>query len=383
MADWRRKAGFGVYLHWPFCAAKCPYCDFNSHVAASVDQSRWLRAFEAEIDRAADRITAPPLQTIYFGGGTPSLMQPETVDGILSHLHRRFAWANDVEITLEANPSSVESDRFRGYRSAGVNRVSLGIQSLNDEDLRALGRLHNVDEALSALRIATDTFDRVSFDLIYGRQRQSLAEWRAELTQALQMQVGHLSLYQLTVEPGTAFGRRHDIGKLPGLPDEDLGADMFDLTQDMCDVAGLPAYEISNHARPGLESRHNQIYWNGGDYLGIGPGAHGRETVDGIRYATETDLTPSIWLQSAERDGGCTRRSALDLEGQRKEYLMMGLRTRQGISRAALCDLGGHPDEQIWLELAEQGLIETEDDRTFVTDRGRPLLNAILRELYD
>ncbi len=279
--DWQ-QGGFGFYVHWPFCASKCPYCDFNSHVSAEIDESRWVRAYLREIDRYAAEVPERVLTSIFFGGGgTPSLMAPDTVSAILERIRAHWPVANDLEVTLEANPGSVEAGRFRGYADAGVNRVSVGVQALNDADLRRLGRLHTVEEALAALEIARNTFERVSFDLIYARQGQTLEEWRAELSGALEFAADHLSLYQLSIEPGTAFGDRYDAGKLRGLPDEDLSAEMYLLTQEMCETAGFHAYEVSNHAKPGAESRHNQIYWRYGDYAGIGPGAHSRLTVDG------------------------------------------------------------------------------------------------------
>ncbi|PIE11096.1 MAG: coproporphyrinogen III oxidase [Rhodobacterales bacterium] len=380
MPDWRRRAGFGIYLHWPFCAAKCPYCDFNSHVVAQVDQARWADAFVSEITRAAEEIGPRVVNTIYFGGGTPSLMAVETVDAILNAIRARFPIANDVEITLEANPNSVEAERFRGYRAAGVNRVSLGVQALNKSDLKRLGRLHSVDEALAAVALARDVFDRVSFDLIYARQDQTLPEWEAELAQALALEPDHLSLYQLTIEPGTAFGARFDAGKLRGLPDEDLGADMYELTQILCRSARLEAYEVSNYARPGQESRHNLTYWRGGDYLGIGPGAHGRVTLGETRYATETPLAPGAWLAQAEAGCGESLRAPLPDEDQRTELLMMGLRLQEGVDRQAFEELGGTVDGPAWEHVKNLGLLDI-SDRIALTEAGRPVLNAILREL--
>ena len=273
--DWRH-GGFGLYIHWPFCEAKCPYCDFNSHVSRRIDQSQWCKAYLRELDRVGALTQGRVLDSVYFGGGTPSLMAPETVRAILDHVQRTWPMRNDPEITLEANPSSVEVGRFRAFSEAGVNRVSLGVQALNDTDLNRLGRLHTVQEARQAFDIARNQFDRVSFDLIYARQDQSLTAWSQELTEALSMAVDHLSMYQLTIEQGTAFGDRYSRGRLTGLPDDDVSADMYEVTQEVCEKAGLPAYEVSNHARPGSASRHNMIYWQYGDYIGIGPGAHGR-----------------------------------------------------------------------------------------------------------
>ena len=301
--DWRR-AGFGLYLHWPFCQSKCPYCDFNSHVAGAVDEARWARAFEAEIARVAAETGPRALSSVFLGGGTPSLMSPELVASVLGAARAAWPMGEDVEVTLEANPTSVEAGRFRGYRDAGVNRVSLGVQALDDADLRRLGRRHDLAQALAAIEVARATFERVSFDLIYARQHQSAAAWRAELVRALAMGPDHLSLYQLTIEDGTAFGARLAAGRLPGLPDEDAGAELYEITQDMCDAAGLPAYEVSNHARPGAASRHNLIYWRGGDWAGVGPGAHGRLTLDGRRWASEAEPRPDTWLAAVEAGSG-------------------------------------------------------------------------------
>ena len=295
--DWE-NAGFGLYIHWPFCQANCPYCDFNSHVAAKIDQHAWAKAYLSEIERVGAETQGRILRSVFFGGGTPSMMDPEIVDVILTKVRATWGMANDIEITLEANPTSVEAGRFAGYRQAGVNRVSMGIQALNDVDLKALGRMHSTKEALAAFDIARATFERVSFDLIYARQNQTRQGWRDERTQALSMAIDHLSLYQLTIEGGTAFGDRYAAGKLRGLPDEDRAADMFELTQELCDQHGFPAYEVSNHAKSGSESIHNKIYWKYGDYVGIGPGAHGRLTLNGQKFATETHLTPGRWLKS-------------------------------------------------------------------------------------
>ena len=301
--DWEH-AGFGLYIHWPFCQAKCPYCDFNSHVVASIDQGTWEAAYLTEIARVGALTEGRVLRSVFFGGGTPSMMDPSLVDAILTKIRATWPIANDIEITLEANPTSVEAGRFAGYRDAGVNRVSMGIQALNDPDLKALGRLHSAAEAHSAFGIARDVFERVSFDLIYARQGQSVKDWEVELRQALSMSAGHLSLYQLTIEDGTAFGDRYAAGKLRDLPDDDVAADMFALTQEICEDAGMAGYEVSNHAKPGAESIHNQIYWQYGDYAGIGPGAHGRLTLDGQRAATTCPDAPTAWLAQV-RKAGC------------------------------------------------------------------------------
>lgn len=382
MSDFRRKAGFGIYIHWPFCASKCPYCDFNSHVSGEIDPDHWLRAYKSAIHAYRAQIDRRVVDSVYFGGGTPSLMPVSLIEGILDTIRAAFSLANQVEITLEANPSSVEAERFKGYRMAGVDRVSLGVQALNSNDLRRLGRLHSVEDALCALATARDTFDRVSFDLIYARQDQSLEQWQAELSQALAMQPQHMSLYQLTIEQGTAFFDRLQRGGLRGLPDEDLGADMYDLTQDMMNYAGLPAYEISNHAADPDQSRHNLIYWRGGDYLGIGPGAHGRLTLDGQRYATHTPLAPGKWLDRVEENAtGEAAREALGPSDQLNELLMMGLRMREGLGLDHLQALGFNPNTPEMSTLRSNGMINLMQERITLTDQGRPILNAILREL--
>ena len=380
--DWQ-EGGFGLYIHWPFCEAKCPYCDFNSHVAASIDQSVWLKAYLSEIASAAAETPGRTLQSVFFGGGTPSLMQPETVAEILDAVRKAWPVANDIEITLEANPSSVEAGRFAGFRDAGVSRISMGVQALNADDLRRLGRLHSVEEARKAFEIARSCFERVSFDLIYARQDQTLADWRAELMEALAWGSDHLSLYQLTIEPGTAFGARHKAGGLKGLPDEDLSADLYEVTQEICDHAGLPAYEISNHAADMAQSRHNLIYWRGGDYVGIGPGAHGRLTLDGKRLATETYLAPQKWIEAVSTRGtGESDRVAITPTEQAEEYLMMSLRLAEGSDLRRFTRLMGQPIDRTRVnELEDLGLVELKGDRLAATQAGRPVLNGILRSL--
>jgi len=382
MEDWRH-AGFGLYLHWPFCQSKCPYCDFNSHVAAKVDQSRWLSAFQAEIDRIGALTEGRLLNTVFFGGGTPSLMEPELVQGILDRVRATWTLANDVEITLEANPGSVEAGRFAGYAEAGVNRVSLGIQALDDADLRRLGRMHSVDEARAAIAIAQSTFARVSIDLIYARQDQTLQAWRDELHRALDFGTSHLSLYQLTIEDGTVFGQMHAKNLLRGLPDEDRAADMFELTQEITHAAGLPAYEVSNHARPGDESRHNLIYWRMGDYAGIGPGAHGRLTLPQGRFATEADRAPALWLEkTGQKPGLAERTERIGSEDRATEYLMFALRLREGASLSRFAALSGVPLAQSALdELIGLGLLDQAGDAVRTTDTGVMMLNGILRSL--
>jgi putative oxygen-independent coproporphyrinogen III oxidase len=374
-----------IYLHWPFCQSKCPYCDFNSHVAEKVDQDQWAEAFEVEVSRFAEELGPKRIASIYFGGGTPSLMHPETVDRILSAVRRNWSLRNDVEITLEANPSSVEIARFEGYKGAGVNRVSMGIQSLVDADLRALGRLHSVDSALNALESARSVFDRVSFDLIYARQNQSLGAWRAELTRALDLLPTHLSLYQLTVEDGTAFAQRFAAGALRGLPNEDLSVDLYELTQELCNARGLYAYEVSNHAIPGHESRHNQIYWQGGDYVGIGPGAHGRLTLQGHRFATVAPKAPGAWLaQVRAGKAGEDPRDTLSSQDWAEELILMGLRTQDGIDLSRIERLTGRRvTEKALQSLLELAMIEQTGSQITATAQGRLVLNAVIRALAD
>lgn len=380
--DWR-NAGFGLYLHWPFCQSKCPYCDFNSHVAASVDQSRWLTAFQAEIDRIGALTEGRVLNTVFFGGGTPSLMEAATVQGILDRIRATWTLANDIEITLEANPGSVEAARFEGYAKAGVNRVSLGIQSLDPDDLRRLGRMHTVDEAAKAIAVAKSAFDRVSIDLIYARQNQTLPAWRDELRRALDFGTSHLSLYQLTIEDGTVFGQMHAKNLLKGLPEEDLSADMFELTQEITRNAGVPAYEVSNHARPGDESRHNLIYWRMGDYAGIGPGAHGRLTLESTRFATEAERQPTPWLnRTLSLPGSAETVDRLTARDRASEYLMFALRLKEGASLGRFAALAGAPLPAAALaEMNGLGLLHQDGDRIHTTETGVMMLNGILRAL--
>lgn len=339
--DWEH-GGFGLYVHWPFCQAKCPYCDFNSHVAVRIDQTQWLDCYLSEIARVSRETQGRLLTSIFFGGGTPSLMDPDTTAGIITAAKAAWPTANDLEITLEANPTSAEAGRFAGFRDAGVNRVSVGLQALHDEDLKRLGRLHSAAEGLKAYDLARAIFPRVSFDLIYARQYQHLDDWRRELTEAVGFAADHLSLYQLTIEPGTAFGDRHARGRLAGLIDDDTGADMYDLTQEICDAAGLPAYEVSNHASDMAQSRHNLIYWRGGDYVGIGPGAHGRVTLGGTRYATEAEMGPQAWLKRVREAGsGEILRSSLTSRERAEEYTMMSLRLTEGLDRQRFAALNG------------------------------------------
>ncbi|MEM6373647.1 MAG: radical SAM family heme chaperone HemW [Pseudomonadota bacterium] len=375
--DWE-AGGFGLYFHWPFCAAKCPYCDFNSHVTASVDHEAWCAAYLNEIRRAGELTSGRVVTSVFFGGGTPSLMAPSTVGAIMETVRRTWPTANDVEVTLEANPTSVEAGKFANFRAAGINRVSMGIQALNDPDLKRLGRQHSAAEGLAAFDIARQTFDRVSFDLMYGRQDQSLSDWEDELNRALSLGLDHVSLYQLTIEPDTAFGDRYALGKLRGLPDDDLSADMYALTQDICATHDMPRYEVSNHAKIGAHSRHNTLYWRYGDYVGIGPGAHGRVTTNGIRRATEQVRMPAAWLRDAQRQKD-EQLSGMD---QAVEFLMMGLRLTEGIDPARFARLAGKPLPQSKIqELCDMGLLVTSEKRITVSDQGFSLLNAVLRTL--
>lgn len=378
--DWQH-GGFGLYLHWPFCEAKCPYCDFNSYVSKSIDHDAWIKAFDLEIQRYGKLFPDRILKSIYFGGGTPSLMKPDGVGALLDRISSQWKFANDIEITLEANPSSIEIQKFQDFKTAGINRVSIGVQALDDKALRALGRLHSHSEALKAVEIGRTVFDRVSFDLIYARQHQTLAEWDAELQQALSFDPDHLSLYQLTIEPETAFGARQRLGTLKGLPDEDLGADMYDLTQHRTQSAGLPSYEVSNHAKIGHESRHNQIYWQGGDFIGIGPGAHGRITKDNTRYSSTTPLSPNIWLESAlQQNSSQEIVSSLSKRDVYNELLMMGLRMNIGVAVNRTEAITGHPFVMPD-ELVEYELVTVDDGMIRTTDKGRPVLNYVIEKL--
>src|SRR5439155_4200924 len=351
------QRAFGVYIHWPCCLSKCPYCDFNSHVRhAAIDEARFVRAFAAEIAATAARAPGRTVSTIFFGGGTPSLMSPETVGTILETIAKHWPVARDVEVTLEANPTSVEATRFRGYRAAGVNRVSLGVQALDDDALKMLGRMHSAQEALAAVAIARSIFDRYSFDLIYARPQQTSAAWAAELKRAIAEAAEHLSLYQLTIEAETPFYALHKAGKLV-TPDEDTARALYDTTLEITAAAGLPVYEISNHARPGAECRHNLVYWRAQEYAGIGPGAHGRLEVAGGRHATATEKRPESWLMRVESLGhGVVSEEALTREQAADELLLMGLRLAEGIDPARYARLAGRPlDPRRIALLREQG----------------------------
>jgi oxygen-independent coproporphyrinogen-3 oxidase len=384
LASADRGPDFGVYIHWPFCLSKCPYCDFNSHVRhAAIDEARFARAFAGEIAATAARVPGRTVSTIFFGGGTPSLMQPATVATILDAVARHWTVAPDVEVTLEANPTSVEATRFRGFRAAGVNRVSLGVQALDDAALKQLGRQHSADEALAAVAVARANFERYSFDLIYARPGQTPDAWTAELKRALAQAGEHLSLYQLTIEQDTAFALLHAAGKLV-VPDEDLGRVLYDTTQAVCADAGLPAYEISNHARAGAECRHNLVYWRAQEYAGIGPGAHGRLDIGSERRATATAKRPETWLMRAESLGhGIETDEPLTREQMADEFLLMGLRLAEGIDPARYTRLAGRPlNPQRVALLREQGAVETTANGMLrVTLAGFPVLDAVVADL--
>lgn len=376
--------GFGIYVHWPFCAAKCPYCDFNSHVRHQpVDQPRFVQAFLKEMATMRRLTGSRSVTSIFMGGGTPSLMAPETVDAILNGIARHWHVPDGIEITMEANPSSVEAERFRGYRAAGVNRVSLGVQALNDRDLKFLGRLHDVADALKAIRLARDIFPRMSFDLIYARPNQTVEEWDRELKEAVSYAVDHLSLYQLTIEEGTPFHGLAKAGKLI-VPDGEHSAVLYEATQEITEREGMPAYEVSNHARPGSESRHNLTYWRYGDYVGIGPGAHGRLSTGGARIATATERRPEGWLSLVEVEGhGMIDQELLEREAQADELLLMGLRLKEGVDLARWQSLSGRdldPDREQFL--IEHGFIERlGNSRLRCTPAGMLILDAVVADL--
>jgi oxygen-independent coproporphyrinogen-3 oxidase len=373
---------FGIYIHWPYCAAKCPYCDFNSHVKRELGEERYLAAIVREVSFYAGLTPGRRVATVFFGGGTPSLMRPATVERILDAIAANWPIEPDAEITLEANPSSVEAERFADLRRAGVNRVSLGVQSLRDDQLRFLGRLHDVTEAKAAIGVAHRHFDRVSFDLIYARPGQTPAEWRAELTEALALASGHLSLYQLTIEPGTAFYRLHESGKLR-VPADDEAAALFEITQELCEAAGLPAYEISNHARPGEESRHNLIYWRYSEYAGLGPGAHGRIAGPEGRMALSAERDPARWAAQAGREGhGLIQREILGRREEAEERLLMGLRLTEGLDLAAFGERSGHDLSPPAVDmLVEDCLLRRDGGRIAATAEGRLVLNALIGTL--
>jgi putative oxygen-independent coproporphyrinogen III oxidase len=376
------EGGFAVYVHWPFCQSKCPYCDFNSHVTANVDQARWGRALTREL-RHMRALTGPRrVRSVFFGGGTPSLMLPQTVDTVLREIASLWSMEEGAEITLEANPTSVEAERFRGYRAAGVNRLSLGVQSLDDAELKFLGRLHTAKEALAAIALARETFPRLSFDLIYARPGQTRETWERELRAALAHAADHLSLYQLTIEAGTAFARLYEKGAF-ALPDDEVAAELYQLTGEICAEAGLSAYEVSNYAKEGAASRHNLVYWRYGDYAGVGPGAHGRVSVDGKRLATATHRLPGAWLEAVEAEGnGIADLEEITPDEQGDEMMMMGLRLSEGVSLSRHARISGAALSPARINaLVEDGLLTQESDIIRTTRQGRLVLDALLVRL--
>ena len=377
---------FGIYIHWPFCLSKCPYCDFNSHVHDSIDHDLWLSSYLKEIDHAASLTPGRIVETVFFGGGTPSLMKPETVAAIIEKIRKTWPQGNDVEITLEANPTSVEADKFRAFKDAGVNRVSLGIQSLRADDLKFLGRTHDIHQARQAIELTATTFDRFSFDLIYARPNQTAQMWQEELNEALDLAVGHLSLYQLTIEQGTPFYVQYQRGEFR-IPDQELAADLYDITQDTLEARGLPAYEVSNHAKEGEASRHNLIYWRYGDYAGIGPGAHGRLTLPSGKIATRAHRAPDIWLQQvAEQGHGWHTPEPINRTQRTLEALMMGLRLHEGVPFARLREeYNGDPfeviDQKKLQTMIDEGLMMDDKETLRTTPQGLKKLNGVLNYL--
>jgi putative oxygen-independent coproporphyrinogen III oxidase len=374
---------FGVYVHWPFCASKCPYCDFNSHVHATIDESIWRESYKREITYTASLTQGRTVNSIFFGGGTPSLMSPETVQSIISDIQSNWYFANDIEITLEANPTSVESKKFDEFRKAGVNRVSLGVQSLREKDLKFLGRTHDTQQAIEAINIAKQNFDRFSFDLIYARPEQSINDWKDELNHALELTVSHLSLYQLTIEKQTPFYTQYHRGEFK-IPDQDYAADLYDVTQEILNEAGLPSYEVSNHARAGEESKHNLIYWRSGDYAGIGPGAHGRLNLDHGRVTTRAHRAPDIWLNRVREFGhGFHEFETLSDTQNFEEILMMGLRINEGVCWSKLNRASPEKTEALKTgkalqKLVNEGYLISDSERLLTSPEGLKRLNAIL-----
>jgi putative oxygen-independent coproporphyrinogen III oxidase len=374
---------FGVYVHWPFCRAKCPYCDFNSHVRhGGIDEARFLAAYLKELAHFASLTPGRDVTSIFFGGGTPSLMRPGTVAAMLDTIGGHWHIEHDAEITLEANPTSVEAENFAGYRAAGVNRVSLGVQALDDQSLKALGRQHTAQEALAAVTLAKLHFDRMSFDLIYAREGQTVEAWEEEIRRALDHAADHLSLYQLTIEEGTPFAARHTAGSLR-IPDGEQASEFYHLTQELCDAAGLPAYEVSNHARPGSESRHNLLYWRGHDYAGVGPGAHSRVTTRGAKRALSAIKSPEAWLTQVETTGrGFASEETLSAAESADEYLLMGLRLSEGIDLKRLAAINGNALDEVRIRTLEsEGLLARHETRLAATRKGRLVLNRLILEL--
>ena len=376
--DWK-NSGFGIYLHWPYCESKCPYCDFNSYVEKNVNWYEWELSFLSQLGFYYQETGDRRVNSIFFGGGTPSLMNPKLVSNIINHISNLWGFEDTVEITLEANPSSVESRRFAEFKAAGINRVSIGVQALNNIDLKKLGRLHSVQDALNAIEIGKDTFDRVSFDLIYARQDQKLQDWELELKKALTLEPDHLSLYQLTIEPNTTFGNLKEKGKLSGLPDENLGGDLYHLTNNLCYKFGLNPYEVSNYSRKNHESIHNKIYWNYGDYLGVGPGAHGRITTQKGRFATQNYYSPIKWQKNALNNAGESIRTLINGKDQADEMAMMGLRLNSGFSKERYFRLSGKKlNEKTLTFLISDNLITVENNFIKATAQGRVVLNSLI-----
>jgi putative oxygen-independent coproporphyrinogen III oxidase len=377
--------GFGIYVHWPFCVSKCPYCDFNSHVRARIDEAGWRDALLRELEFFAQQAPNRTVTSIFFGGGTPSLMAPDTAQAVIDHVAQHWTLAPDVEITLEANPNSAEQARFADFRKAGINRVSIGVQALDDAALKMLGRAHDQREARAAIAAAA-AFERYSFDLIYARPGQSVAAWKAELSDALKLASDHLSVYQLTIEPGTAFHTLHARGDLK-VPDEETGAALYDTTHELLEKAGMPAYEISNHARPGGESRHNLVYWRYEDYVGVGPGAHGRLTFDGAKTATRQEKAPETWIARVRDQGhGTAERIPVGKDEAATEALLMGLRLAEGIDAARFQRETGRALDDVLdrgrlRRLIDGGFVEPTGTGLRVTGAGRKVLNAVLGEL--
>lgn len=382
------EQGFGIYVHWPFCKAKCPYCDFNSHVSEKIDHEQWWKAFEKALDYYHPHVKNKTVTSVFFGGGTPSLMEPKTVENILNKIQKDYACSADMEVTLEANPTSVEAEKFKNFAKAGVNRVSIGVQSFNEKDLKFLGREHTVDEATKAINLARENFERFSFDLIYARPEQTLKQWEDELTKALEFAVGHISLYQLTIEQGTAFYTRYNRGEFK-LPEDNLASDFYDLTKGILEDRGLYNYEVSNYAKKGHESRHNLTYWRYGDYLGVGAGAHGRflSGLDGEKYATVEYRAPQIWLENTLNNGSAIKSmEILDKTTQVLESLIMGLRLDEGvfyknIEKIIDSQLFDFIDKNKVKPLETEGLLDSSEERIRLTFEGRKRLNSILSHL--
>ena len=376
--DWR-NSGFGIYLHWPYCESKCPYCDFNSYVEKNVDWHEWEKSFLSQLGFYYQETANRRVTSVFFGGGTPSLMKPKLVSNIIDQISKLWGFEDAVEITLEANPSSVEFRKFAEFKAAGINRVSIGVQALNNKDLKKLGRLHSVNDALNAIMIGKNTFDKVSFDLIYARQDQKLPDWELELKKALSLDPDHISLYQLTIEPNTPFGNLWEKGKLSGLTDENLGGDLYHLTNNLCHNAGLSPYEISNYSRKNHESVHNKIYWNYGDYLGVGPGAHGRLTTQSGRFATQNYYSPIKWQKNAQNNTGESVRTFINEKDQADEMAMMGLRLSSGFSIDRYFHLSGKKLNEKTLDyLINDNLITVENNFLKATDQGKVVLNSLI-----